>query len=209
MAEITTYDREKGAVAKTEVDESAFGDRVKRRLLKSALVMYEAGRRQGTHSTLTRGEVNRTTRKPYRQKGTGYARSGDYRSPLRRGGGVIFGPKPRDYSQRMPRKAKREALRNALYAKLKDGEVFAVLGFSLEAPSTRAAKESLGKLGLGRSTLVVTKGMDVTAFKSFRNIAGVKVLPSQEINAEHLLRHRNIVFLNDAFDGLKDRLGNG
>jgi large subunit ribosomal protein L4 len=209
MAEIQTYDKKSEALSSIEVDESAFGDKVKKRLLNDALLMYEACRRQGTHSTLTRAEVNRTTRKPYRQKGTGSARCGDFRSPLRRGGGVIFGPKPRDYSYSMPRKAKKEALRNAFYAKLKDGEIYAVDGFVLEKPSTREAVLTLKKLNLTGKTLVLVGAADEMIYKSFRNITGVRIVSVSDVNAEHLLRHANIAFLNGAFEGLKERLGNG
>ena len=209
MVEITTYDRSGEKVSKTEVDEASFGAKVKRRLLKETVLQYEASRRQGTHSTLTRAEVNRTGRKPYRQKGTGYARAGDFKSPLRKGGGVIFGPKPRDYGVAIPRKARKEALRNSLYAKLKDEEVFFVTGFSLEKPSTREAAGVLGKLEITGRTLVLTRGHDDVAYRSFRNIRGVSVVPVSDVNAEHMVRNRNVVFLNDAFEGIKERLGNG
>lgn len=209
MAEIKTYDKSGDKVSVTEVDETVYGDKLKKRLLNDAILMYEACRRQGTHSTLTRAEVNRTTRKPYRQKGTGSARCGDFRSPLRRGGGVIFGPKPRDYSYAMPRKARKEALRNALWAKLSDGEVFFISSFTLDAPSTKEASSVLNKLELSGKSLILTKGRDEVSFKSFRNITGVRVLPVDDVNAEHMIRHRNVVFLNDAFDGMKERLGDG
>lgn len=209
MAEIKTFDSAGGKVSRTEVDETAFGDKVKKRLLKDAILMYEANRRQGTHSTLTRAEVSRTGRKPYRQKGTGYARAGDFKSPLRRGGGVIFGPKPRDYSYAIPRKAKREALRNALYAKLQDGEVFFIKRFAPDKPSTRDASGSLKQLELEGTTAVLSKGVDPVIYKSFRNIKGISVLPVEDVNAEHMIRHRNVVFVNDAFESLKERLGDG
>ena len=123
---------------------------------------------------------------------------------------MIFGPKPRDYSYSMPRKAKREAIRNALYAKLRDGEVFFLREFDLDSPSTREAAAALKKLGLSEGTcLLLTAGSDPVLFKSFRNIRGAAVIPVMEANAYHLLRFRNVVFLNDAFEAMEKRLGNG
>jgi len=209
MVDVKTYDKSGDKVSTTTVDETSYGDKLKKRLLHDAVLMYEACRRQGTHSTLTRAEVNRTTRKPYRQKGTGSARCGDFRSPLRRGGGVIFGPKPRDYSYAMPRKAKREALKNSLWAKLSDGEVFFLSSFTLETPSTKEASSALSKLEISGKSLILTNGVDEVLFRSFRNIAGVRVMPVSDVNADHMIRHRNVVFLNDAFDGMKERLGDG
>jgi len=209
MAEIMTYIPKGETLSKTEVDESTFGDKVKRRLLRDAVLMYEANRRQGTHSTLTRAEVSRTGRKPYRQKGTGYARCGDFKSPLRRGGGVIFGPKPRDYSYSMPRKAKKEAFRNALYAKLKDGEVFFIKDLELEKPSAREAARCVKKLGLVGSSLVVLASQQDVLYKSFRNIADVRVMTASDLNALHVLQHRNVLFVNEAFEGMKERIGDG
>ena len=171
--------------------------------------MYEANRRQGTHSSLTRAEFSLTGRKPYRQKGTGYARAGDFKSPIWRGGGVAFGPKPRDHSYSMPRKAKREALRSALYAKLNDGEVCFITDFAPETPRTKDAAAALKKLELEGSTLVVLGTESKEAFRSFRNLARVSVVPFGDVNAYHALHHRNLVFVGDAFERMKERLGHG
>lgn len=209
MADVVTLNREGDNLSTAEVDESLFGDKVKKRLLRDVVVMYEANARQGTHSTLTRAEVNRTGRKPYRQKGTGYARCGDFKSPLRRGGGVIFGPKPRDYSYSVPQKAKKEALRNSLFAKLKDSEVFFVTGFTLEKPSTKEAAAVLKKLDTSGTVLVLTTEQDEVIYRSFRNITGALVVPVSDVNAYQIIRFRNVLFLNDAFDKMKERLGNG
>ena len=209
MVEVTTYSGNEDQLTKVEVDLSPFGDKVKTRLLKEAVLMYEANRRQGTHSTLKRGEVSLTGRKPYRQKGTGYARAGDFKSPIWRGGGVAFGPKPRDYSYAMPRKAKREALRTALYAKLKDGEVSFLRDFSPDAPRTKDAASALDKLGLEGSTLIVVASGSETIYKSFRNIAKVSVVSFDDFNAYHATYHKNVVFVGDAFDRMKERFGHG
>lgn len=209
MVEVVTYSGNADQLSKVEVDEAVFGDKVKRRLLKEAILMYEANARQGTHSTLTRAEVSRTGRKPYRQKGTGYARAGDFKSPIWKGGGVVFGPKPRDYRYSMPKKALREALRTAMLGKLQDSEVYFLQDFAPEAPQTKAAAAALGRLELKGSTAVVLSDRDQVLFRSFRNINKVAVVPVEEINAFHLLRNRNVVFVGNAFEGLKERLGHG
>ncbi len=126
-----------GKAGSATLDGAQLGDKVKVRLLRQAVRMYEANQRLGTHSTKTRGEVNFSERKPYKQKGTGNARRGDFNSPLLRKGGVIFGPKPRDYSHTLPRKALREALRSALSGKLRDGEVGTLAGTASASPAPR------------------------------------------------------------------------
>lgn len=209
MVEVVNYSKNDDQLSKVEVDEALFGEKVKKRLLKEAVLMYEANARQGTHSTLTRSEVSLSGRKPYRQKGTGSARAGDFKSPIWRGGGVIFGPKPRDYSYSMPKKARREAVRNALLAKLKDNEVYFISTFDLDAPRTQAAQAALHKLEVEGSTLVLLPTHDDVTYKSFRNIDRVTVIPVGDVNAFHLLRNRNVVFLGDAFDRMKERFGHG
>ena len=155
MVEIVAYNKSDDKLSKVEVDESLFGEKVKKRLLKEAVLMYEANLRQGTHSTLTRAEVSLTGRKPYRQKGTGSARAGDFKSPIWKGGGVAFGPKPRDYSYSMPKKARRVAVQTALLAKLIDHEVYFLSAFSVDSPQTKAAQAALNKLGVEGTTLVL------------------------------------------------------
>lgn len=210
MIEVTTYSKNEDQLKKTEVEESLFGDKVKKKLLKEAVLMYEANMRQGTHSTLTRAEVSLTGRKPYRQKGTGFARAGDFKSPIWRGGGVAFGPKPRDYSYSMPRKAKKEAVRSAIFAKLTDGEVYFLTDFSLEAPRTKEAAAALAKLEIKGSILVVISSAEETVLlNSFKNIKGVTVVPANDVNAYHALRNRNVVFVGEAFDRMKERFGHG
>jgi large subunit ribosomal protein L4 len=209
MVEIVAYNKSDDKLSKVEVDEALFGEKVKKRLLKEAVLMYEANRRQGTHSCLTRAEVSLTGRKPYRQKGTGSARAGDFKSPIWKGGGVAFGPKPRDYSYSMPKKARRVAVRTALLAKLIDNEVYFLSAFSVDAPQTKAAQAALNKMGLEGSTLVLLPSHEMMMYKSFRNIARVTVIPVDDVNAFHLLRNRNVVFLGDAFDRMKERFGHG
>jgi large subunit ribosomal protein L4 len=194
-----------GKVGSATLDGTSLGDKVKTKLLREAVRMYEANKRLGTHSTKTRGEVQFTTRKPYKQKGTGQARRGDFNSPLLRKGGVIFGPKPRDYSYGMPRKALREALRSALAGKLRDGEV-GTLTAGFDKPSTKTAAAALAALGCDGTACVVLPKADTTQWKSFRNIVGCTVTRAGDLNAHDVLAHRNVVFVDNAWDVLMQRL---
>jgi large subunit ribosomal protein L4 len=189
-----------------EVDATPFGEKKRGRLLREAVLMYAANLRQGTHSTKTRGEVKHSERKPYKQKGTGRARAGDFASPLWRKGGIVFGPKPRDYSYHLPRRERREALRSAVFGKIEDGEVRFLEEFKLPKPSTKQAAVALEKLSAVDSALVVTEGVDELVFRSFRNIEGVTVLPAQDLTAYEVLRHRTLVFVGGAMTKLTERL---
>jgi large subunit ribosomal protein L4 len=195
-----------GKAGTATLDGKPLGETVKFKLLRQAVRMYEANQRLGTHSTKTRGEVCFSTRKPYKQKGTGNARRGDFNSPLLRKGGVIFGPKPRDYSHTLPRKALREALRSALAGKLRDGEVATLAAAEFSKPSTKAAAKALAGLGCDGTTCVVLPAPSESVWKSFRNIRGCKVVPAAELNAYDVLLHRHVVFVDDAWDVVGKRL---
>jgi large subunit ribosomal protein L4 len=183
--------------------------RVRHRLLKEAVVMYEANRRVGTHETKTRGQVAGSTKKLYRQKGTGRARAGTRKSPLRRGGGTVFGPHPRDYSYAIPRKQRQLALRSALLSKFRDGQVVVLDGLALEKPRTRSVAEALAALGVSGTCLIGTSGHDRNLVLSARNIPDVIVAPVEEFNARDVLRVRTIVLLRSAFDALSAEDGGG
>jgi len=198
-----------GKLGSATLDGKPLGDTVKMRLLRQAVRMYEANQRLGTHSTKTRGETNFSTRKPYKQKGTGNARRGDFNSPLLRKGGVIFGPKPRDYSHSLPRKALREALRSALAGKLRDGGVVALAGEAFGKPSTKTAAAALAGLGCDGTTCIVLPAPSEPVWKSFRNIRGCKVVRAAELNAFDVLLHRHVVFVDDAWDVVAKRLPQG
>lgn len=182
-----------GSVSSTEVDLAAFGDRVLGRTLKDAVVMYEANRRQGTAKAKGRSEVNGPNKKLWPQKHTGRARMGSQKSPLWRGGGVIFGPLPRDYSYHMPVKARRVALCNALYTKLRDGELVVADGWPADKPSTKLAVQILRALGCEASTLVVTEQPDRNLYRSLRNVPQVEVRAVADLNAHQVLLRRHMV----------------
>ncbi len=208
MASIQIYDEQGNETGTFEVDLDAVASGVNRQLLHDAVVMYQANRRQGSHKTKSRAEVRGSTRKMYRQKGTGNARAGSRRSGVRRGGGHIFALRPRDYSYRMPKKALRAATRMALRSRIEDGGVLLLESLSLDEPKTSVVAKLLGSLpGGGLSALLVTDGVDAVVYKSGRNIDGVAVRPVEELNAEMLLRPRRVVMLKGALERFLERVG--
>jgi large subunit ribosomal protein L4 len=196
-----------GSVGQVELDESPFGGRVLHRTLKDAVVMYQANQRQGTVKTRGRSEVKGTKKKPYRQKHTGRARAGDRKSNIWRGGGTVFGPRPRDYSYHMPAKARRVALRSAIAGKLADDElVIADLG-EFPAPSSKAARKVLADLGMPRRATVVLAERDENVWKSFRNFPGVHVRLSADLCAHDVVSGGLIVASAAAMEALVARVG--
>jgi large subunit ribosomal protein L4 len=177
------------------------------RTIKDAVVMYEANLRAGTHKTKTRGEVRGPNKKLWPQKHTGRARMGTPKSPLWRGGGVIFGPVPRDYSYKMPVKARRAAVRNALFTKFRDGEVGMVEGWSIDKPSTKTAVGVLRQLGMERSVTVVTDKNDHRLWLSLRNVPLVDVCTVGDLNARQVLLRRWLVVTPAALTAMQARFG--
>lgn len=184
----------------------AFATPVNPSLLHQVVQFYTRRQRSGTASTKTRKEARGGGRKPWRQKGTGRARAGSIRSPLWRGGGVVFGPKPRDYSFSLPKKMKRIALKGVLSNKLKDGEIVVAKKFSFSKPETKKAKEFLEKLKLTGKTTVILPKDEENGKKSFRNIPGVKALYPSEINAYDVLNSKQLLFSQDSLEELKKNL---
>jgi large subunit ribosomal protein L4 len=201
-----------GSVGEVELDESPFHDKTRKarvlyRTLKDAVVMYQANQRQGTVNTRGRSEIRGTNAKPYRQKHTGRARAGTKKSPIWRGGGTVFGPKPRDYSYHMPAKARRVSTRSALLGKFLDGEVvIADLG-DFPSPSSKAARKVLADLGSPRRALVVLAEADVNVWKSFRNFPGVEVREARNVCAFDVLNGGLIIAEGSAIDALAKRIG--
>lgn len=196
-----------GSVGEVELDVAPFGEKVLYRTLKDAVVMHMANQRQGTASTKGRSEVKGTNKKPYKQKHTGRARAGDVKSPIWRGGGTVFGPKPRDYSYHMPTKARRVALRSALAGKIADGElVIADLGDWAE-PSSRSARKVLGDLDATHRACVVITDRNENLYKSFRNFPRVEVRTAAELCAYDVVNGGTIIAEQGALDHLSARVG--
>lgn len=205
MATLTVYDQSGGEVGNYEIDTTQIADRVNKQLLHDAVVMYQANQRQGSHHARTRGEVAGSTKKMYRQKGTGNARAGSKRTNIRRGGGVARTIKPRDYSYRLNRKAIQLATRMAIRSKIDDGEMVVIDNLGFDEPKTKQMAGVLKALGLDSSTtLVATAEYDTTVYKSGRNIAGVSVQPVRELNALTVLKPRRVLITRQALDKIKD-----
>jgi large subunit ribosomal protein L4 len=201
---LAVYDMSGKQVGSYEIDPAELAPRVSKQLLHDAVVMYQANQRQGTQKTKTRGEVAGSTRKLYKQKGTGNARAGARRSGTRRGGGHIFAKRPRDFGWRMPRKALQQATRMALATRIADDEVKLVDSLAVTAPKTSVVAGMLKKLGVhDRTVLVAPEKHDAAFWKSARNIDGVSVAPVAELNAWSILRPRTILMTTAAIDAFR------
>ncbi len=171
-----------------------------------AVVAYNAAQRMGTASTKTMGEVAGTGKKPWRQKGTGRARAGSFASPLWRGGGVVFGPKPRDFGKKVSRKTKQLALRKALTERLKAGDVIVVDDLKLESAKTKDFVGVLSALELSGSALFIAQGTDKNLTLASRNIPNVALATSESLNTYDVLRPDKLVFTRGAFEQVESRL---
>lgn len=179
-------------------------------LLKEAVRRYQGHLRRGTASTKTRGEVRGANRKPWRQKGTGRARAGTRKSPLWRGGGIIFGPSPRSYDYGLPRKQRQLATRHALLSKLIDSETRVVQSWQLSKPETSTVGKTLSAVGIEGTCLIgIPSDLDRTARQnivlSCQNLSGVTVMSVRDFNAHALLKHRNLVLTEEAFNEVQAR----
>ena len=177
----------------------------KEHLLYEAVVNYRANQRRGTASTKTRKEVRGGGRKPWRQKGTGRARAGSTRSPLWKGGGVTFGPKPRNYSYSMPKTAKRNALKSALTMKLTEKQLIVIEALDFKEPKTKEAAKLVNTLNL-KSALIVDNHENRNLILSMRNLPGIKTVDYTQLNVYDVLNHRGLVFTKQAFKLLLERL---
>jgi large subunit ribosomal protein L4 len=206
MVSLPIYDRNGAKVGDYEIDPVQLAPRISKQLLHDAVVMYQTNLRQGTVRTKSRSEVAGTTKKMYRQKGTGNARAGSRRSGVRRGGGHIHAIRPRDWSYRLPKKALRIATRMALASRISDNEVTLIDQLSFQQPKTREMAAILKALKLdGVTLLVAVPGRDENVYKSVRNLAGVSILPVSELNALEVLRPRRLLMTPSALDDLREK----
>jgi large subunit ribosomal protein L4 len=205
MPLVKVYSTAKKKVAEMELDERIFNVEAKDHLLHDVVQVQLAKRRTGTASTKNRSAVRGGGRKPYRQKGTGRARAGTIRSPLWRGGGVIFGPVPRDYSYNLPKKVRKQALRVALSARATEGKLLVLNQFELKEIKTKPFVEILSRLGVERA-LIVTGKENFNLERSARNVPGVKVLRVEGLNVYDILNHENLILVKDAVEKIQERL---
>jgi large subunit ribosomal protein L4 len=202
---IPVYNEEGKEVATLAFDEKILGEKVRRKLLHQAVVGYEANLRQGTHKTKSKSERHGSGVKPWKQKHTGRARAGMKRSPLWRGGGNIFGPRPRDYRQYMPVRMRREALKSALLSKLLDNQVKVIDSLNYEQPKTKRFAAALQKLGLGAGSCLVSARQPGEALvKSVRNIEHVRIISARDLNAYEILKHKNFLVTQDMLEHIDE-----
>ena len=215
-------------VGSVEVDPAEFGGKISRQLLHEAVLMFRANQRAGTHHTLRRGQVAGSTKKIFKQKGTGNARAGTKRTNKRVGGGTAKGPKPRDYEYHLPKKAVRAATRMAILSKFADGEAYIVEDLTMASPKTKDMATVLKAIKVGKkvvktmtdgieqnvekdvslfdtTVLIGTETNDTNVYKSGRNIEGVKVMPAAEFNAYTVLKQKRLLLTRGALQFLRDK----
>lgn len=231
---VTIVSKTGAQVGTVEIDPAEFGGKINKQLLHEVVLMYLANQRAGTASTLRRGEVAGSSKKLFRQKGTGNARAGTKRTNKRRGGGTAKGPKPRDYEYHLPKRAVRAATRMAILSKFRDGEALVIDELAFAAPKTKEAAGLLKAIKIGKKTikkmvqhtgvaapvetevevdvtladttvLIATAGYDANVFRSARNIEGVKVLPAAELNAYTVLKHKRLLITKAALEELRKK----
>jgi len=193
MPTVDVVDLDNQKVSEVELADEVFGAPVNQSLLYEAVRQFQAGGRAGTHATKTRRDVAGSGKKLWKQKGTGRARIGSVRSPIWRHGGTVHGPQPRDYSYKLPRKMLLGALRSALSAKVRDGELKVVQAFNFADNKTKNAMNVLAKLEAGRTVLVVDNGDNRNLELGVRNLKGVTLLATREVNPYHLLGHKSVL----------------
>ncbi|MBO2532845.1 MAG: 50S ribosomal protein L4 [Thermoactinomycetaceae bacterium] len=198
MPKVAVYDMNGSQVDEIELSDAVFGIEPHAAVLHDAVVMQLASMRRGTHAVKNRAAVRGGGRKPWRQKGTGRARHGSIRSPLWVGGGVVFGPKPRSYAYKLPKKVRRLAMKSALSSKVKNDELIVLDDLKMEQPKTREMVKVLGNLKVDRKALVVSSTYDENVALSSRNIPGVKFVQAEGLNVYDILNHDKLILTRDA-----------
>jgi large subunit ribosomal protein L4 len=203
---VAVFDREGKETGQLQLPEAVFNAPVNQAAIHQAVRRQQANERQGTHQTKTRGDVSGGGKKPWKQKGTGRARQGSTRAPQWRHGGTVFGPHPRSYEQKMPRKQRRAALRGALTVKQQEGAVRVVEELALEEPRTAVLAGLFDSLGAGARTLFVIREHDLNLEKSTRNLASVKTILASNLNPEDVLIADTLVFTRSALSEVEEWL---
>ena len=195
---IDLYDMNGTVLKQIEISDSVFCQLANEDVIHQALVTINANKRQGTASTKTRSEVHGSTRKLYRQKGTGRARAGSAKSGTRRGGGVIFGPSPRDYTMALPKKMKRQAIRCVLSSKALTGSMKVVDALKFDEPKTKVMKSVVEALGIEQTAIVAIESVDANIIKSARNLPGVVTMQARQLNVADLLKYKSLIITEAA-----------
>ena len=207
MAKVSVLNQAGSSVGDIELNDAIFGIVPNEAVLFEALVQQRASLRQGNHKVKTRAEVAGGGRKPWRQKGTGRARQGSIRSPQWRGGGIVFGPNPRSYSYKLPKKVRRLALLSALSTKVREEDIIVLDGLTFDAPKTKEFIKVLAALSIDKKALIVTADLDETLALSARNIPGISVVTATGINVLDLIGHNKLVMTKAAVQKVEEVLG--
>ncbi|PDM39362.1 MULTISPECIES: 50S ribosomal protein L4 [unclassified Geobacillus] len=206
MPKVALYNQSGETIGEIELNDSVFGIEPNKHVLFEAVVMQRASLRQGTHKTKNRAEVSGGGRKPWRQKGTGRARQGSIRAPQWRGGGTVFGPVPRSYSYKLPKKVRRLAIKSALSSKVLENNIVVLDNLTLEAPKTKEMVKILNNLSVDRKALIVTDDVNENLTLSARNIPGVTVVTANGINVLDVLNHDKLVITKAAVEKVEEVL---
>jgi len=209
MLELKVYDNEGKEIDTVSVDEALFGGRVNKKLLQEIVVMYQSNQRKGNASCKDRGEVEGSTKKPWKQKGTGRARAGTIRSPLWRHGGVVFGPHPRSFYYSIPQQLRIKALDSALLSKFKGNETYIINSLDMELPKTKELSAIIKKMGINPSDerpknkcLMGLKDPKRSMHLSARNLPGIKLLPVTDLNAFDVIKYQRLMLTKEALEHL-------
>ncbi|WP_042353709.1 50S ribosomal protein L4 [Bacillus rubiinfantis] len=206
MPKVAVYNQSGSQVGDIELNDSVFGIEPNQHVVFEAIVMQRASLRQGTHKVKNRSEVSGGGRKPWRQKGTGRARQGSIRSPQWRGGGTVFGPQPRSYSYKLPKKVRRLAIKSVLSSKVQDENVLVLESLNFDAPKTKEFKAVLNNLSVAKKALVVTADLDENVALSARNLPGVTVVTADGINVLDVVSHDQLIMTKAAVEKVEEVL---
>lgn len=206
MPKVTLFNQTGSQVGDIELNDSVFGIEPNNHVLFEAIIMQRASLRQGTHKVKNRSEVAGGGRKPWKQKGTGRARQGSIRSPQWRGGGTVFGPTPRSYAYKLPKKVRRLAIKSALSAKALEENILVLESLSFEAPKTKEFVAVLNNLSVDTKALVVTNGVDEKVALSARNIPGVTVVEADGLNVLDVVSHNKLILTKSAVEKVEEVL---
>ncbi|AJD89453.1 50S ribosomal protein L4 [Jeotgalibacillus haloalkalitolerans] len=206
MPKVSVFKQDGSQAGDIELNESIFGIEPNNAVMFETVLMQRAAQRQGTHKVKNRSEVAGGGRKPWRQKGTGRARQGSIRSPQWRGGGTVFGPTPRSYSYKLPKKVRRLAIKSALSSKVAEENILVLEALSFESPKTKEFASVLSSLSLDKKVLVVTEGLDENVALSGRNIPGVTVISATGVNVLDVLGHDKVVMTKGAVQKVEEVL---
>ncbi|MED4891430.1 MULTISPECIES: 50S ribosomal protein L4 [Heyndrickxia] len=207
MPKVALYNQNGSQVGEVELNDAVFGIEPNEHVLFEAIIMQRASLRQGTHKVKGRSEVRGGGRKPWRQKGTGRARQGSIRSPQWRGGGTVFGPVPRSYSYKLPKKVRRLAIKSALSSKVRENNILVLDALNFDAPKTKDFIAVLKNLSVDKKALVVTDGLNENVVLSARNIPGITVVEATGVNVLDVVNHDQLIMTKSAVEKVGEVLG--